>query len=48
VLHRVTGDGPKDLTIAPLWSMNKRDVLNSLHKQMKAQNSYQGRLFHVT
>lgn len=48
VLHRVTGDGPKDLTIAPLWSMNKRDVLNSLHKQMKTQNSYQGRLFHVT
>ena len=48
VLHRVTGDGPKDLTIAPLWSLHKRDVLNSLHKQMKAQNSYQGRLFHDT
>lgn len=48
VIHRVTGDGPKDLTIAPLWSMNKRDVLNSLHKQMKTQNSYQGRLFHDT
>lgn len=48
VIHRVTGDGPKDLTIAPLWSMNKRDVLNSLHKQMKTKNSYQGRLFHGT
>lgn len=45
VLHRVTGDGPKDLLLAPTWSLNKRDVLNSLHKQMKEQHAYQGRLF---
>lgn len=45
VIHRVTGDGPKDLLIAPTWSLNKRDVLNSLHKQMRKQNSYQGKLF---
>ncbi len=45
VLHRVTGDGPKDLLIAPTWSLNKRDVLNSIHKQMKEQHAYQGRLF---
>ena len=45
VIHRVTGDGPKDLLIAPTWSLNKRDVLNSLHKQMREQDSYQGKLF---
>lgn len=45
VLHRVTGDGPKDLLIAPTWSLNKKDVLNFLHKQMKEQHAYQGRLF---
>lgn len=45
VVHRVTGDGPKDLTIAPLWSLNKRNVLNTLHRQMKEQSSYQGRLY---
>lgn len=45
VLHRVTGDGPKDLLLAPTWSLNKRDVLNSLHKQMREQHAYQGRLF---
>lgn len=45
VLHRVTGDGPKDLLLAPTWSLNKKDVLNSLHKQMKEQHAYQGRLF---
>lgn len=43
IVHRVTGDGPKELLIAPKWSGNKRDVLNSLHKQMKEKNAYQGK-----
>lgn len=43
VVHRVTGDGPKNLLIAPGWSLNKRDVLNSLHQEMKQRNTYQGR-----
>ena len=42
VIHRVTGDGPKDLLLAPLWSLNKRDVLNSLHREMKQRNIVQG------
>ena len=46
VIHRVTGDGPKDLLIAPTWSLNKRDVLNSLHKQMRELISYQGKMYH--
>lgn len=46
VIHRLTGDGPKDLLIAPLWSLNKRNVLNSLHKELKNRNSWQGRLYH--
>ena len=45
VVHRVTGDGPKDLLLAPLWSRNKRGVLNNLHHTMKIQSSYQGRLY---
>lgn len=43
VIHRVTGDGPKDLLIAPLWSRNKRGFLNALHHRMKLENSYQGK-----
>lgn len=42
VIHRVTGDGPKDLLIAPRWSLNKRGVLNALHKKMKQENLWQG------
>ncbi len=45
-IHRLTGDGPKELLIAPLWSLNKRNVLNTLHKTMRQQNTFQGRCFH--
>ena len=48
VIHRLTGDGPKDLLLAPLWSRNKKDVLNTLHKEMSLRGTYQGRLFHAT
>lgn len=47
VVHRLTGDGPKDILLAPLWSRNKRDVLNSLHQKMKQENTYQGRLWNA-
>lgn len=43
ILHRVTGDGAKELLIAPLWSRNKKKVLNTLHHRMKVQDSYQGK-----
>ena len=42
VIHRLTGDGPRDLLIAPLWSSAKRTVLNDLHHQMKIQGVWQG------
>ena len=45
VIHRITGDGPKDLLIAPLWASRKREVLNLLHHRMKEQQSFQGRLY---
>ena len=48
VLHRVTGDGPKNLLIAPLWSGNKKDVLNTLHHRFKERGAYQGRYFYDT
>lgn len=43
VVHRMTGDGPKDLLIAPLWSQNKRAVLNGIQKQLKERDTWQGR-----
>lgn len=43
VIHRVTGDGPKSLLIAPEWSKNKRMVLNRLHQKMKTENLWQSK-----
>ena len=43
VLHRVTGDGAKELLLAPLWSRDKKKVLNALHHRMKILDSYQGK-----
>ena len=43
VIHRITGDGPKDLLIAPLWASRKREVLNLLHHRMKEEQSFQGK-----
>ena len=42
VIHRLTGDGDKNTLMAPLWSLRKRDVLNSLHKYLKDNNIRQG------
>ncbi len=35
VIHRLTGDGPKKLLIAPLWSGNKKLVMNSMTKYLR-------------
>jgi hypothetical protein len=34
VIHRLTGDGPKSLLLAPLWSADKKRVLNAINKQL--------------
>ena len=34
VVHRLTGDGPKKLLIAPLWSADKKHVLNTIRREL--------------
>lgn len=43
VIHRITGDGPGDLLLAPLWSTNKKLVLNTIQHAMKTLDSWQGK-----
>lgn len=45
VIHRITGDGPKELLLAPLWAGRKREVFNMLHHRMKEKESYQGKQY---
>ena len=35
VVHRITGDGPKKLLIAPLWSADKKKVLNTINRMIR-------------
>ena len=45
VIHRMTGDGPKNILIAPEWSKNKRNVLNYINKQLTLRDTVQGRCY---
>ena len=45
VIHRLTGDGPRDLLIAPEWSLDKRRVLNQLQHYLKEHDLWQGKEF---
>lgn len=43
VIHRITGDGDKKLLVAPLWSADKKNVLNSINKIFSQRNITQGK-----
>ena len=45
VIHRLTGDGAKKLLKAPLWSANKKQVMNRMNRYFKENNICQGRLY---
>lgn len=45
VIHRLTGDGAKARLIAPLWSANKKKVLNYMQHQFRANRLQQGSLW---
>lgn len=40
VVHRLTGDGPKNLLIAPMWSADKKRVMNTIHQRLKKDGLY--------
>ena len=46
-IHRLTGDGPKELLIAPSWTSQKRTVLNTLHRYLTEKDIWQGKEYHV-
>ena len=45
VIHRLSGDGPKSILTAPLWSGNKRMVLNSLSRYLREHEIWQGKFY---
>lgn len=47
VIHRLTGDGPPDELLGPLWSRKKWEVLNGIDAELVRRNTWQGRLYEV-
>ena len=47
VIHRLTGDAPRELLIGPMWSLKKWEILNSIDKTLKDKNIYQGLYYHT-
>ncbi len=44
IVHRITGDAPRELLIAPKWTLKKFVVANEIDKVMRKNNYYQGDL----
>lgn len=47
IIHRISGDAPKDLLIAPDWNLHKKWVLNGIDKIFKEKDLYQGNYFNL-
>ncbi|MGA9226715.1 MAG: TIGR01212 family radical SAM protein, partial [Mesobacillus sp.] len=45
IIHRITGDGPIELMVGPMWSVNKWEVLNSIDAELKRRDSWQGKYY---
>ena len=45
VIHRLTGDAPRESLIGPMWSLKKWEILNSIDKKLKDEDLYQGLSF---
>jgi uncharacterized protein len=42
VIHRLTGDAPRNLLVGPMWSLKKWEVLNTIDRKLIENNLYQG------
>ncbi|MBN6188137.1 TIGR01212 family radical SAM protein [Aneurinibacillus sp. BA2021] len=45
IVHRLTGDGPPDLLIGPMWSRKKWEVLNAIDAELKRRDTWQGKKY---
>ncbi len=43
IVHRLTGDAPRDLLIGPMWSLKKWEVLNAIDAELARRDTWQGK-----
>lgn len=44
-VHRLTGDVPRELLVSPVWSFNKRTILNGIDERLHLLDSWQGKKY---
>jgi len=47
VIHRLSGNAPKDLLIAPKWNLHKKWIINGIDKILKENDLYQGMYYEI-
>ncbi|MFL0269153.1 TIGR01212 family radical SAM protein [Candidatus Clostridium radicumherbarum] len=45
VIHRLTGDAPRELLIGPMWSLKKWEILNAIDRKLIEKDMFQGLYF---
>ncbi len=45
IIHRISGDAPKDLLVAPEWNTHKKWILNGFEKLLKEKDLWQGKYY---
>lgn len=45
VVHRISGDAPKNILVAPSWNSHKKWIMNGFTKKMIDENLWQGKFY---
>lgn len=45
VIHRISGDAPKDILVAPSWNKHKMWILHGFEKRFQARDLWQGKFY---
>ena len=48
IIHKISGDAPKNLLVAPSWNTHKKWILNGINKYLKENDLYQGKFYNST
>lgn len=45
IIHRISGDAPKDILVAPYWNKHKMWILHGFEKRFRARDLWQGKYY---
>ena len=45
IIHRISGDAPKDILVAPSWNKHKMWILHGFEKRFRARDLWQGKFY---